>query len=99
MDKVRHPQYPDLPTTKELGGPELDYSTWWGIFAPAKVSTGVVSTLSNACAQVASSADYRDATKKAKRTVSYLPNAEFKKFFVQQYNTNVELLKAVRGKK
>jgi tripartite-type tricarboxylate transporter receptor subunit TctC len=41
----RMPDYPDLPTFKELGYPDLVSSTWFSISGPAKLPNGIVETL------------------------------------------------------
>jgi len=41
----RMPDYPDLPTFKELGYPDLVSSTWFSISGPAKLPKGIVETL------------------------------------------------------
>jgi len=42
----RMPDYPDLPTFKELGYPDLVSSTWFSISAPAKLPKAIVDKLS-----------------------------------------------------
>jgi tripartite-type tricarboxylate transporter receptor subunit TctC len=41
----RMPDYPELPTFKELGYPDLVSSTWFSISGPAKLPKGIVETL------------------------------------------------------
>jgi tripartite-type tricarboxylate transporter receptor subunit TctC len=41
----RMPDYPELPTFKELGYPDLVSSTWFSISGPAKLPNGIVETL------------------------------------------------------
>jgi tripartite-type tricarboxylate transporter receptor subunit TctC len=38
---ARLPDYPDLPTLKELGYPELVATTWFSISAPARLATNI----------------------------------------------------------
>lgn len=33
--KTRSPYFPDIPTTSEAGGPEMDAGIWYGLWAPA----------------------------------------------------------------
>jgi tripartite-type tricarboxylate transporter receptor subunit TctC len=41
----RLPQYPDLPTLKELGYDELVTTTWWSFSGPAKLPADLVGRL------------------------------------------------------
>lgn len=43
--KKRSPQFPDVPTTAELGYPDIQASIWYGLFAPAGTPAGVVSRI------------------------------------------------------
>ena len=95
LGKERHPQFPDLPTTKELGGPELDYSIWFGMFAPRGTPDEVLTILSEACGSMAATPDYLKAMSDAKRSVAYMGTSEFAAFFKQQYEQNGDLLKAI----
>lgn len=43
MSAGRSPAFPEVPTLKEQGLPELEVETWYGAFAPAGTPAGVVS--------------------------------------------------------
>jgi tripartite-type tricarboxylate transporter receptor subunit TctC len=43
----RNPQLPDVPTFRELGLPQIDGSTWFGLFAPAGTPAPVVARLND----------------------------------------------------
>jgi tripartite-type tricarboxylate transporter receptor subunit TctC len=43
--KKRHPEFPDLPTTTELGYPESNFAVWTGVLAPTGVPKQVVDVL------------------------------------------------------
>src|SRR6267142_4142127 len=45
MSAQRSEAFPDVPTLKELGLPDLEVDTWYGVFAPAGTSKGVVAKL------------------------------------------------------
>ena len=38
MSGERSEAFPDVPTLKELGLPDLEVDTWYGVFAPAGTS-------------------------------------------------------------
>jgi tripartite-type tricarboxylate transporter receptor subunit TctC len=45
MSSERSPAFPDAPTLKELGLPDLEVETWYGMFAPAGTPAAVVAKL------------------------------------------------------
>ncbi|MBS0337547.1 MAG: tripartite tricarboxylate transporter substrate binding protein [Proteobacteria bacterium] len=45
--KERLPQFPDLPTTAELGFPYLTASIWYGLFAPAGTPAALLAKISD----------------------------------------------------
>jgi len=49
---ARMPDYPDLPTFKELGHPELTGTTWYLISGPAKLPADIVDKLNRAVTDV-----------------------------------------------
>lgn len=42
---TRHPRFPDLPTTAEIGIPSVDVTIWHGLYAPKGTPAEIVSTL------------------------------------------------------
>lgn len=42
MSAKRSPAFPDVPTLKELGLPDLEVETWYGVFAPAGTPAAIV---------------------------------------------------------
>ncbi len=48
----RNPAFPDIPTTRELGLPQVDVSVWHGLYAPKGTPTAIVTQL-NAALQFA----------------------------------------------
>ena len=44
----RHPTLPNVPTTKEVGLPNLDAAPWWALFAPKGTSRAILDTLTDA---------------------------------------------------
>jgi tripartite-type tricarboxylate transporter receptor subunit TctC len=43
----REPGFPDVPTLKELGYGDTDWTTWFGLVAPAKTPKDIIDRLSN----------------------------------------------------
>jgi len=43
--KKRHPDYPNIPTTAEMGYPDVNLAVWMALFAPAGVPKQVIDVL------------------------------------------------------
>ena len=56
---TRAPQLPDVPTTKELGFPQLEANTWTGIFAPAGTPDAILARLNAEFVKALDSADLK----------------------------------------
>jgi tripartite-type tricarboxylate transporter receptor subunit TctC len=56
----RMPQLPDVPTTAEAGLSDFDISSWFGLVAPAKTSSAIVTTLSAQVATALREPDVRE---------------------------------------
>jgi tripartite-type tricarboxylate transporter receptor subunit TctC len=41
----RVPAFPDLPTMREAGFPEYEITTWYGIWAPARIAPAIVGAM------------------------------------------------------
>jgi tripartite-type tricarboxylate transporter receptor subunit TctC len=52
--------YPELPTMAELGYPELEFSGWVGVVAPAGTPRAVIERLSRALADIGAEPDTKD---------------------------------------
>ncbi|WP_038218481.1 Bug family tripartite tricarboxylate transporter substrate binding protein [Xenophilus azovorans] len=53
----RSPMLPDVPTFKELGYPNLQFSAWFGIVAPAKTPPEIVAKLNSSIVRAMQSPD------------------------------------------
>jgi tripartite-type tricarboxylate transporter receptor subunit TctC len=47
MSAERSPAFPDVPTLREQGLPELEVETWYGAFAPAGTPSSVISKIND----------------------------------------------------
>ena len=56
----RSPTLPDVPTVAEAGMPNLEVTTWYGIFAPAGTPRAIVTKLNNEINQVMQSPDVKE---------------------------------------
>ncbi|MDR7092813.1 Bug family tripartite tricarboxylate transporter substrate binding protein [Hydrogenophaga laconesensis] len=56
----RMPQFPNVPTTAELGFPYLQSSIWYGVFAPAGTPAGIVNKLNAEIAAILKDASFAE---------------------------------------
>ena len=60
MSAERSEAFPDVPTLKELGLPDLEVDTWYGVFAPAGTPKPVITKLNSELNAVLKEPDVRD---------------------------------------
>jgi len=66
---------PDVPTIQEAGGPKLDASVWYPLYAPAKTPPDVINRLSAAIADIVRQKEVAESLDKQGLTVAYLDPA------------------------
>jgi len=64
MSAERSPAYPDVPTMKEQGLPDLEVETWYGAFVPAGTPAQVVQKLNSDVNTVLRDVQVREAIEK-----------------------------------
>ncbi|WP_332748745.1 Bug family tripartite tricarboxylate transporter substrate binding protein [Hydrogenophaga sp.] len=69
--------YPDIPTIKESGGPELDITGWFGLFGPANLPREVVDKINGVLQGMASDPEARKMLATAGLVPAHLPGAAF----------------------
>jgi tripartite-type tricarboxylate transporter receptor subunit TctC len=57
--KERLSLYPDVPTLREAGFPDIDPQPWFGVFAPAATPEGIVARISKDVASVLQEPEFR----------------------------------------
>ena len=62
--KERAPQLPDIPTTAELGFPQLVMENWYALYAPRETPAAIVARLADAVKQAMALSDVRQAISK-----------------------------------
>jgi tripartite-type tricarboxylate transporter receptor subunit TctC len=72
---------PDVPTMKEAGVQGIDWTGWWGLFAPAGTPPAIVQRLSNEMQAVMKMPEVAAAIDKLGVESAPLPAAEFATFF------------------
>ncbi len=78
--KTRLPQYPNIPTTTELGYPDASFEVWFGAFAPAGVPQFAIDVLVPAIEKTFKNTEVIERAKKVGLTPNYMGPEEFKKF-------------------
>ena len=89
--KIRHPEYPDIPTTSELGSPEANFLVWLGVFAPTGVSKTVLDILIPSLENVFKNPEVVERAKKARFSVEYRGPEEFRKMI----ESEIEMIEKV----
>ena len=64
--KRRSPQFPNVPTTAELGFPYVEASIWYGLFAPPSTAAPIVGQLSRDIGEILARPDFAQAQLRAK---------------------------------
>jgi tripartite-type tricarboxylate transporter receptor subunit TctC len=80
----RHPMFVDVPTTTELGLPEVRMETWFGLAAPPNAPAAIVARLNREIATVAGQRSFEDKLAKIGCALAFLPQAEFIAFIVKE---------------
>lgn len=85
---------PDVPTMKELGY-DVTYYLWVGLFAPKGTPAAIVSTLTAAVDKAAASPQFNDPLGNIGLEPSYLPAAEFAKFWDEDGKRSDEAVRQI----
>jgi tripartite-type tricarboxylate transporter receptor subunit TctC len=72
--------FPDVPTLKEIGYPEVEYYNWAGLFAPKGVPEPILTRLAGAMEQAVAQPETIRAFETAGSQVAYLDTADFQSF-------------------
>jgi tripartite-type tricarboxylate transporter receptor subunit TctC len=81
---ARHPMFPDVPTTAELGLPDVRMETWFGLTAPPNTPEPIAARLEREIATVARQPSLADKLAKIGCAVAFLPQSEFTAFLAQE---------------
>jgi tripartite-type tricarboxylate transporter receptor subunit TctC len=80
----RHPLFAEVPTTAEVGWPEVLMETWFGLSAPPNLPDAIVARLARETEAVARQQGFADKLAKIGCAVAFLPQAEFAAFIAQE---------------
>ncbi|MDM0083516.1 tripartite tricarboxylate transporter substrate binding protein [Variovorax sp. J31P179] len=70
--KTRLPSLPDVPTTAEAGLPNLDATSWFAVFAPARTPKPIIDKLTAEIARIVSTPAFRQKAQEQGATADYL---------------------------
>ena len=79
---------PNIPTFKELGKDQLQFSIWRGTFAPKGTPEDIVKKLSDACKTASEDPGFKALMEKADTNIQYMDYKEFKTFVAAEYKKN-----------
>jgi tripartite-type tricarboxylate transporter receptor subunit TctC len=77
---TRHPMLPDVPTTAELGFPDVRMDTWFALVGPANLPEPIASRLVEASQAVVRESAFRDKLVSIGCETAWMPPAEFRRF-------------------
>ncbi len=80
VSKIRHPDFPNVPTTAEEGYPYVNFCDWFGAFAPAGIPRTAQDVLVPALEKVFKDPQVIERAKAAFLTPDYKNPEEFRKF-------------------
>jgi len=93
MQPERNPEWPDIPSATEVGYPNLNYQTWFGMWGPANMPKDVLQKITGALKEVLAQDDVRAALLKAGVAPKYMPPDEFGKMTKEELDKWNEALK------
>lgn len=92
--KKRHPDFPDVPSTAELGYPDMNLAVWLAVYAPAGVPKQVIDVLVPAVKKTFTDPEVIKRGVNAGLVVEYLGPAETRKLL----ESGLELIKGLAKK-
>lgn len=87
MSEARYPEFPDVPTAKELGH-DVSYGTFRGLAAPEGTPPEIIKALDDAVAKIAASGAFKDFMSKNGFTIRYLNAPAFSAFIKKIVDEN-----------
>ena len=92
---ARHSLLPDIPTTTEIGMPDVGVIFWFGIFAPPKTPRPIVDRLTHGLEQTLQEPALREKFSSLGAIVDYLPPPQFAQRVVDETRKWGELIPAM----
>ena len=98
QNKTRTPLLPDLPTMAEVGVPDAEANTFFGLAAPAGTAPSIIKKISDAMNEGLATADVQKTITNLGSEAKPNSPAEFAAYIATQYNRWVEVGKAANIK-
>jgi tripartite-type tricarboxylate transporter receptor subunit TctC len=83
-DTVRHPMLPNVPTTAEVGMPELQVVSWFGILGPAALPPAIVERMARELAAIVADDNIRERMLQVGGTATFLAPAQYAKHIADE---------------
>lgn len=81
---MRHPMLPDVPTTAEVGLPDVRMDTWFGVIGPPNLPPAVTARLVRAMDEVVHDKSFEEKLFKLGCAVAWKPQAEFANYIAEE---------------
>ncbi|AMN38535.1 Bug family tripartite tricarboxylate transporter substrate binding protein [Rhodoplanes sp. Z2-YC6860] len=91
----RHPMLPDVPTTAEVGLPDVRMDTWFGLVGPPGLSPEIVTRINRELAIIVKQQAFQDKLAKLGLAVDYRPGDKFIRFMADDTKRWRELIPAM----
>jgi tripartite-type tricarboxylate transporter receptor subunit TctC len=92
--KTRHPDFPNIPTTAELGYPYVNLVPWWGLYAPAGVPQPVLNVLVTAVEKAFKNPEVAQRVTRLGFTAEYKGPEELRKYLEEETKTVRQIAEA-----
>jgi tripartite-type tricarboxylate transporter receptor subunit TctC len=86
-------EFPDIPTTKEQGYPEVNIVPWWGVFVPAGTPQAVIDSLQSAVSALLKNSKYREKLEAMSVEPTAILSRPFSKMLADQTKRWGEVIK------
>jgi tripartite-type tricarboxylate transporter receptor subunit TctC len=81
---MRHPMLPNVPTTAEVGLPDVRMDTWFGVVGPPGLPAAVTARLVRAMDEVVHEKSFEEKLFKIGCAVAWKPQAEFANYIAEE---------------
>ena len=92
---LRHPMQPDVPTTAEVGLPDVRMDTWFGLVGPPNMPKEIGARINRELAVIMKQPAFQEKLSKLGLAVDYKPDAEFIAFMEESTKKWRELIPAM----
>jgi tripartite-type tricarboxylate transporter receptor subunit TctC len=99
MADARLPEFPNLPTMAEAGGPALGFEVWGGLAAPKGLPAATLAALENACKAATMTDAFRAQMATLHTPVKFMNGKAFGAFVASEFERNKRLLSGSEAKR